>query len=230
MTFRHKEFIRHILLGKGARQAALAAGYARSTAERNAATLLAPPTIQATIARRRAYRTTVTARDLDICRRQMMHIVQAVSDPAAQIRATAQILRIASMQERLVLDEPDHLEEQADQADATHRETLFPELQRLEKECIEKAGHTYRDPALLDEETTTIFNEILAESPDYQAEVRFVKDSAAPAETDLLPDGTPAFDLPPAVARHLPPPKRPLPIPHKPRKPSPRSTHPTSTP
>lgn len=203
MTFRQKEFIRHYLSGKPAAVAAMAAGYAGTTAERNAATLLKHPLVQARIARARAQCTTITPQDIDLCRRRLVHILSTCADPALQVRASSQLLRLASLQRNLVLDDEDELEEDAFEAKRSHDLEWAIQLQPLEHQILAEAGIAVEDLNEIDDEMSIKINEILEQSAQYQQVREEHAKSYLPPETDALPTGHPAYDLTPATAHRL---------------------------
>ena len=111
MTHRQKEFVRHYLAGKPAREAAMAAGYAHSTAERNAAEMLSHPGIAARITRLRS-QTVFTRKDLAMLKTELDHIIRYVQDDRLKLVAMEKYTRLSRLELILPYLEPDENPEQ----------------------------------------------------------------------------------------------------------------------
>ena len=91
MTTRQQEFVRHYLAGHTAPDAAVAAGYARSTAEKNAAAMLRHPEVAVVLARMRGYRDAQARTLMEVCLDNLTHTVKYVSDDRLKNMASREI-------------------------------------------------------------------------------------------------------------------------------------------
>ncbi len=168
-TFRQREFARHYAMGKPAAQAAIAAGYAASTAETNAARLLSQSTVCRYIdAYRRGCRT-VTQGHYELALQRIVAILEDSRSEPTVLRAVAELRKLVKDQQRrqvnwaveglyeaeLVYPHPDVLAAPQPQ-EGMGKEQAQTEAQNREPQ----------NPAL-----------------------------EVPPETDTLPSGLPAFDV-----------------------------------
>ena len=104
MTTRQQEFVRHYLLGKPAKEAAMAAGYATLTAERNAAEMLRHPSVASAIERIRRD-AVFTRQDLIRAKAELDHIIRYVQDDRLKLRAMDKLERLARLEKTLPIIE-----------------------------------------------------------------------------------------------------------------------------
>ena len=93
MTFRQKEFCRLFATGMAAPKAALAAGYAKATAERNVVEILCSPAVEAYLQHRRASAAVFVPDDLKATRQRLLSL-QAGDDGRLALAAAKEMRRM----------------------------------------------------------------------------------------------------------------------------------------
>ena len=132
MNFRQKEFCRLYAAGQPAAKAALGAGYARATAERNAAHFLSHPAIAAYICRLRYRRNIVTPEDLERAKHKVMGILASSSDAGILLKASQELCRLAKMQQKVEI-QPGAWAEQAVEEQELDRHRMRTHIEDLEE-------------------------------------------------------------------------------------------------
>ena len=187
MTTRQKQFVYHYLRGLPAAKAAISAGYARSTAERNAAAILKTPAIAAKICRIQAYEQT-EFKDLYQQAKQFYYHTHTSPDATVKEKGLASQQMIAWQKLKLkqsalaaeILNEPTDEEPQdtpIESAPAPVGPSIKPPTQPPKSQQKSQSKNINKTATL-----------------------------PLAKETDTLPNGQPAFDIQLSPQKPTPPP------------------------
>ena len=185
MNFRQTEFCRLFAAGQPAAKAAIGAGYAKATAERNAASFLSHPAIAARIARLRCRRNIVTPQDLHTAKAKVMHILATSHEAGVLLKASHELCRLAKMQQKVEI-QPEAWAEGEVEEQELERGRMELDIQELE-EMQEQAR------AAGDQQALHKIEALLTDSHGLKVDKSYAH---TPRQFDRLPSGKPAFDAP----------------------------------